>query len=257
MAVLAVWFVGGLVLLGLGVLTGLWWLGRPAHFVLAVLPLALLFFTQAAGPALWQMVVGFRDIAATGDSAPERVASLCLGVARPLWLAALAFVCTMTTAGILQKVLGRRRQPTTAIADGAARGPSAWGGWLLIVSSLLTVPVGVQIYATERIARVTMLVRGARPTEYDSIAAAFAGAGVPLGEAIGDQLKLLIPASTWLSHLLLAFGIANILVIGFRKAPDSLADYSSFVWGTLSIAGVGALLWLGSDIRWFAVGANQ
>ncbi len=245
-------FLAGLVVVALAVLVWLWWHGRPPHYVLGAVPPALLFLTQTTGSALWQMLAGFRQIAETGVGGRAHAAALSLGVARHLWLATLAFTVALSVAAVLQFVL-RRRPPSDAFTlDMAQTSRRAWGNSLLIVSSLLVVPVAVLVYRAERLARVTMLVADSPPSEVAAIATAFAGPGVPLGDAIGDQLRILVPASTWLSHVLLVLSIVNLVLIAFRTASRPRTAYA---WSVFCVAWIGAvwtLFRLGADIRWFA-----
>lgn len=145
-------------------LVGLWFLFRQfqmgrghSEFVLASLPLVLLFFTAPIPLSVWQMIEGFRRIGESRAGGIATIAPLCLGIARSQRFGAALSLFAMGIAAVLQ-----------LRTDGAGPGLSppsenslpseSWGRWMLLAFSVLVIPAVVLSQFTLAIPRLIMSV---------------------------------------------------------------------------------------------------
>jgi hypothetical protein len=218
--------------------------------------MALLFATLLVTPAVSQMVQGFVKIADAGKSTNEQIASICLAMARQLSAGVLAFMVVLTSAGAAQ-LLARLRAPSTSTAEGTSWFPRGRGGWILVLSSLLVIPVGALIYTTEGIARLVMLIGDPARPDKEAITQAIEGVTMQqMAGVLATRLMRSFWSAVALSAILLAFGIANILVIRARKAPEPLSTYSWCAFAVACLGGGWALFRLSADARLFAAAAR-
>jgi hypothetical protein len=227
----------------------------PAHVILCLFPAVLLSATLRVVPAIQQMVNGFVQIAAAGRSDSARVTSMCVTVARLQSTGILGSLAMLVVAGIVQVVADRR---SAVSRGGTSFLPQSGGGWTLVCSSVLVVAVAVVIYQTEGIARVVMVLndttRGDTKAVTDAI---LAGRSMgEMGEVVGTQLQRGFFIAIGLTGILLISAIVNMVVVGRRKAPESLAKYSWLIFSIACAAGIWAYVRLEADIRTFTAMAR-
>ena len=216
------------------VMVGFWFLLRQsrdrhdsAPFVLAALPLALLFLIAPVPLTAVQTVRAFQSIGARKDGV--RVA---LGMAQPLWLGGVGFLVAIGVAAGLQIAARLRLRSEDSSPDPDAARPT-WGKWILLASSLLVVPVGVLTHLTRGIA--TLIMQAVVPTP-----SAGAAAGVDVARIsalITSRLLIAALGGFPLLFIVLVFGVANLFT-RINETSEALERFSWTVFAMVVVAGV-------------------
>jgi len=215
-------------------------------FILAALPLALLFIIVPVPVMAIQTVRAFQAVAAEGHGGAKVARDVVLHIARPLWLGGAGFLVTMAVAAAAPALAARRA--TLADPDPPACGARpTWGNWILVPLPLVIVPVAALYRALMQVATITAsaavtLAPGARPP-----------AGLDPSEMSRTIAARLVVAALGggLVALVVAALAVGALVASRFTDSHRFAKYSWGVFAVVAVLAVWNLVDVGASIRAF------
>jgi hypothetical protein len=220
-----------------GIVTvGFWFLLRQsrsrygsAPFVLAALPLALLFLITPVPLTAVQTVRAFGSIGARNNPGVKDLVGIALGIAQPLWLGGVGFLVAMGVAAALQAAT-RLILPSEESSPYPGAGGPTWGKWMIMTSSLLVVPVGILTHLTHGVATLLMTPSsGARGAAAASEVARFS-------ELMTIRLLIAELGGFPLLFIVLVFGVGNLFAARVSKTSNALERFSWSVFVMVAIA---------------------
>ncbi len=214
-----------IVLVGLacaGWLTFLVWQEREGraspHFVLAVLPAALMLFAVPVAAAVLNLIRGFEGLGGTGQGFFAYIAPLCLAIFQSMWRGGAALLIIVFAAAGHEF---RRRSIRTVPADGDQ---PMWPTLFLAASSLMILPVFFETYVALGIPRMVVPTVLAIDQHLDS--------GVNAAEVSADiaqRALLTVALGVVNTGALFTLTVINAVSVRFQKNPDALRTYSWMV----------------------------
>ena len=197
--------------------------GTP-QLLLGVLPIALLFPTVLPAMSVVGLIRGFQHIAEQGSGGVKAIAPYCLDLPRSLESGAIGFLATAGVAAMLQmyatRVFDPEAPPSTHDSE------SNLTAWVLVASSILIVPVAIEIQLVRGIPELltSAVVKALTPSELAA-----------LTNTISRQCVLAVFRGLALGAVLAVCGAANLVAICRGRTPGWVSAYA---WIALVAAGV-------------------
>ena len=239
------------------VVVGFWFLFRQssrgrcsAPLLLAALPLALLFLIMPVPLVAVQSVRAFQALGTqTSNASVKEAAALALGIARPFWVGSVGFVVAIGVAAGLQLLVAHPNARPSGGSPSVDASRPTWGKWILMLSSLLVVPVGILTHLTQGIATLTMQAANGLP-----LSSAAQDVGVQTArysELISSRLLVAGFVGFPLLLIVVLFVMGNLFAVRFSKTSDALERFSWLVFATVGILAIWNVVVLAIDIRSF------
>jgi hypothetical protein len=240
------------------VVVGFWFLFRQssngrcsAPLLLAALPLALLFLIVPVPVVAVQSVLAFQTLGThTNNASVQEAAALALGIVRPFWVGSVGFVLAIGVAAGLQLLVAHRKTRPSEGSPNVDAARPVWGKWILMLSSLLVVPVGILTHLTQGIATLIMQAANGLPLS----SAAQDGATVQTArysELISSRLLVAGFVGFPLLFVVSLFVMANLFAVRFSKTSDALERFSWLIFATVGILAVWNVVVLAISIHSF------
>jgi len=244
-----------IVVLGIGLAVFGFWIvfsawrtgGGSPQFVLALLPLALMFLTAPVPIIVWQLIRGFGSIEAVGGVGSA--AAVMIATNRSLLFGAAGFLLVMAAAAALQLHAGRVDNTATPVEGLPPPSRAAvWRTRAMLATPAVMIPVALLLATIDSLPRMTfggalelMQRSGSTNREMEQ-----------LSQTVASLLMASFAGGIAATILVGLIGLASLLIVRTTRFSNRVTIYSWAICAIAIAAGLAHLSKLVADLRWLA-----